>query len=175
MVWTTVSSRSCFCWLYRTSPPLAAKSIISLIILLKRTLLTTAWGRSWKGARRKAKRHLGNKCKPEGLVIWNAFAAVGLAGMGTNWRGVRRTHRQNWVINYTWGSREERGKLTPKLLNSATVCPILLSPKEGNTSKDLRWKKSLLKFEMSVRHSSQHVFSNVKSNMIWGISMSVQG
>ena len=31
MIWATVSSPSCFCWLYRTSPSLAAKNIINLI------------------------------------------------------------------------------------------------------------------------------------------------
>ena len=31
MIWATVSFRSCFCWLYRASPSLAAKNIISLI------------------------------------------------------------------------------------------------------------------------------------------------
>ena len=31
MIWATVSSWSCFCWLYRASPSLAAKNIISLI------------------------------------------------------------------------------------------------------------------------------------------------
>ena len=31
MIWTTVSSPSCFCWLYRVSPSLAAKNIINLI------------------------------------------------------------------------------------------------------------------------------------------------
>ena len=34
MIWTTVSSRSCFCWLYRASPSLAAKNIINLILVL---------------------------------------------------------------------------------------------------------------------------------------------
>ena len=34
MIWATVSSHSCFCWLYRASSSLAAKSIISLILLL---------------------------------------------------------------------------------------------------------------------------------------------
>ena len=34
MIWATVSSWFCFCWLYRTSPSLAAKNIISLILLL---------------------------------------------------------------------------------------------------------------------------------------------
>ena len=33
-VWATVSSWSCFCWLYRTSPSLATKNIISLILVL---------------------------------------------------------------------------------------------------------------------------------------------
>ena len=34
MIWATVSSQSCFCWLYRASPSLAAKNITSLISML---------------------------------------------------------------------------------------------------------------------------------------------
>ena len=34
MIWSTVSCWSCFCWLYRASPSLAAKNIISLISVL---------------------------------------------------------------------------------------------------------------------------------------------
>ena len=34
MIWATVSSWSCFCWLCRASPSLAAKNIISLISVL---------------------------------------------------------------------------------------------------------------------------------------------
>ena len=34
MVWATVSSQSCFCWLYRASPSLSAKNIINLISVL---------------------------------------------------------------------------------------------------------------------------------------------
>ena len=34
MIWATVSSWSCFCWLYRASPFLAAKKIINLISVL---------------------------------------------------------------------------------------------------------------------------------------------
>ena len=34
MIWATVSSWSCFCWLYRVSPSLAAKNIINLISVL---------------------------------------------------------------------------------------------------------------------------------------------
>ena len=34
MIWATVSSWSCFCWLYRAYPSLAAKNIISLILVL---------------------------------------------------------------------------------------------------------------------------------------------
>ena len=33
-IWATVSSRSCFCWLYSTSPYLAARNIISLFLVL---------------------------------------------------------------------------------------------------------------------------------------------
>ena len=38
MIWATVSSWSCFCWLYRASPSLAAKNIINLI-----SVLTSWW------------------------------------------------------------------------------------------------------------------------------------
>ena len=34
MIWATVSPRSWFCWLYRASPSLAAKNIISRILVL---------------------------------------------------------------------------------------------------------------------------------------------
>ena len=34
MIWATVSSRLCFCWLCRASPSLAAKNIIHLILVL---------------------------------------------------------------------------------------------------------------------------------------------
>ena len=34
MIWATVSSWSCFCWLFRASPPLAAKYIINMISVL---------------------------------------------------------------------------------------------------------------------------------------------
>ena len=34
MIWATVSSRSCFCWLYRASPSFAAENIINLILVL---------------------------------------------------------------------------------------------------------------------------------------------
>ena len=34
MIWATVSSWSCFWWLYRASPSLAAKNIINLILVL---------------------------------------------------------------------------------------------------------------------------------------------
>ena len=34
MIWATVSSWSCFCWLYRASPSLAAKNMINLILVL---------------------------------------------------------------------------------------------------------------------------------------------
>ena len=34
MIWATVSSWSCFCWLYRASPSLSAKNIIILISVL---------------------------------------------------------------------------------------------------------------------------------------------
>ena len=34
MIWATVGSWSCFCWLYRASPSLASKNIINLISVL---------------------------------------------------------------------------------------------------------------------------------------------
>ena len=34
MIWATISSQPCFCWLYRASPSLVAKNIINLIWVL---------------------------------------------------------------------------------------------------------------------------------------------
>ena len=34
MIWATVSSQSCFCWLYRASPSLASNNITNLILVL---------------------------------------------------------------------------------------------------------------------------------------------
>ena len=34
MIWARVSSWSCFCWLYRVSPPSAAKNIVNLILVM---------------------------------------------------------------------------------------------------------------------------------------------
>ena len=34
MIWATVSSQSCFCWLHRASPSLVEKNIINLILVL---------------------------------------------------------------------------------------------------------------------------------------------
>ena len=34
MIWATVRSQSCFCWLCRASPSLAAKNIINLVLVL---------------------------------------------------------------------------------------------------------------------------------------------
>ena len=33
MIWATVSSRSCFCWLYRAFPSLVTKNIVNLILI----------------------------------------------------------------------------------------------------------------------------------------------
>ena len=41
MIWATVSSQSCFCWLYRASPSLAAKNIVSLIFGIDHPLMST--------------------------------------------------------------------------------------------------------------------------------------
>ena len=40
MIWATVSSRSCLCWLYRASPSSAAKNIVNLISVLTIWLCT---------------------------------------------------------------------------------------------------------------------------------------
>ena len=41
VIWATVSSHSCFCWLHRASPSLAAKHIINLILVF--TIFWCPW------------------------------------------------------------------------------------------------------------------------------------
>ena len=43
MIWATVSSTSCFYWLYRVSPSLTVKNIINLSLVLISTCLCTEW------------------------------------------------------------------------------------------------------------------------------------
>ena len=50
MIWVTISSRSCFCWLYTASPSLATKDVINLISVITSVqslshvrLFTTPW------------------------------------------------------------------------------------------------------------------------------------
>ena len=45
MIWATVSSWSCFCWLYRASPSLAVKNIINLILVLSMCRVLCCWKR----------------------------------------------------------------------------------------------------------------------------------
>ena len=40
MIWATVSSRYCFCWVYRASPSLAAKNIINIFEKIKYNLIS---------------------------------------------------------------------------------------------------------------------------------------
>ena len=47
MIWAAVSSRSCFCWLYRASPSLAAKNIINLISVLTIWWCPCVWWWPW--------------------------------------------------------------------------------------------------------------------------------
>ena len=50
IIWATVISRSCFCWLYRASPSLAAKNVIDLILgCWKRGFALTS-GFSWQSS-----------------------------------------------------------------------------------------------------------------------------
>ena len=47
MIWATLSSRSCFCWLYRTSPSLAAKNMINLIFDINHLVTSMCRVVSW--------------------------------------------------------------------------------------------------------------------------------
>ena len=48
MIWATVSSRSCFCWLYKASPSLTTKNIINLILaLMIFVLMILIWWCPW--------------------------------------------------------------------------------------------------------------------------------
>ena len=48
MIWATVSSQSCFCWLYRDSPSLAAKNMINMCFWKRVFAMTSAF--SWQNS-----------------------------------------------------------------------------------------------------------------------------
>ena len=97
MIWATVSSWSCFCWLYRASPSLAAKNIINLI-----SVLTIWWGPRVESS----------------LVLLEDYASydqcVLLLLKGNN-------------IAFYWNAKEKRKDISPvlqsSLQNSVSLCP----------------------------------------------------
>ena len=70
MIWATVSSWSCFCWLYRASPSLATKNIISLILVL------TIW---WYPC-------VDHVCRPQIEILW--WFQINPSLLENNWQSI---------------------------------------------------------------------------------------
>ena len=97
MIWATVSSQSCFCWLYRYSPSLAAKNIINLILVL-----TIWWG----------------PCVESSLVLLEDYASHDQC--------ILLLLKGNNIASY-WKAKEKRKDISPllqsSLQNSVSLCP----------------------------------------------------
>ena len=86
MIWATVSSRSCFCWLYTASPSLAAKNIINLI------LVSTVW----EGLMSKL------KLQYFGHLMWRADSSENTLMLGKiDGRRRRGLQRMRWLDSIT--------------------------------------------------------------------------
>ena len=108
MIWATVSSRSCFCWLYRASPSLAAKNIISLILVL------TIW---WC------------PCVESSLVLLEECVCYDQCVLSTVLSKVLQVlHSQQAVIH----SHSQSGQCPGRLEARSVACSALsLNPKQG--------------------------------------------
>ena len=97
MICATVSSQSCFCWLYRYSPSLAAKNIINLILVL-----TIWWG----------------PCVESSLVLLEDYASHDQC--------ILLLLKGNNIASY-WKAKEKRKDISPllqsSLQNSVSLCP----------------------------------------------------
>ena len=106
MIWATVSSRSCFCWLYRASPYFAANNIINLI-----SAFTIWWCLHSKGD--QPWDFFGrNDAKAETPVLWPPHAKSWLNGKdsdaGRDWgqeeKGMTEDEMAGW--HHWLGGRE---------------------------------------------------------------------
>ena len=111
MIWATVSSWSCFCWLYRASPSLAAKNMINLI------LVSTIWsyGKFGLGVQNEAGKRLTEFCQENTLVIANTFFQQHKRSLDT-WTSPDGQHRNqiDYVLcSQRWRSSIQSAKTRP--------------------------------------------------------------
>ena len=112
MIWATVSSRSCFCWLYRVSPSLAAKNIINLISVL------TIW---WC------------PCVESSLVFH-------YRGLERKSRKSRNTwsNRQIWPCNVEW-SKAKTNRVLPRKCTGHSKHPLPTTQEKTLYMDTTRW------------------------------------
>ena len=84
MIWATVSSWSCFCWLYRASPSLTAKNIINLI-----TVVTICWCPCVESSLR-------------GAFSWQNSVSLCPASFCTQWINLPVTSGISWLPTFAF-------------------------------------------------------------------------
>ena len=143
MMWATVSSRSCFCWLYRASPSLAAKNIINLI-----SVLTIWWCPCVKSSL-----VLLTECGPLEKGMASHFSILALRTPWTVWKGKKTGH---WKMN-----------------SSGRQVPSVLLEKSGEVRTDSLGKTLMLgKIEGKRRRGRQRMrwLDGITDSMDIGLS-----
>ena len=123
MIWATVSFRSCFCWLYRTSPSSTAKNMINLISLsssekLKDSVLCTPWG--------------GTRTLPKAALLFLGCSSLSLH---------RLLFLINNCLNLPFGTQERSRRL------ESVPCY-----QRWETQKEFRFQDPVLHWKVILRH-----------------------
>ena len=120
MIWATVSSRSCFYWLYKAHPSLAAKKIINLILFARVTIWWCARVELSLESESEVAQSCPTLCDPvdcslQGFSIHGIIQAKILEWVAISFsRGSSRPRDQTWVSSVAgkcfnlWATREAR-------------------------------------------------------------------
>ena len=125
MIWATVNSRSCFCWLHRTSPSSGAKNIINLISVL------TIW--RCPCADFSLVLLEGGVCYDQCILLAKNSVSICPASFCTPWSNLPVTSGVSWLPTFA---------LHPPIMKMTSFWGVSSKRSDGDCSHEI--KRSLL-------------------------------
>ena len=181
MIWATVSSRSCFCWLYRAFPSLAAKNIINLISKAEHQridafelwcwrLLRVPW--TTRRSKQSILKEISPGCSLEGMLklklqyighlmrrVDSLKKILTLGGIGGRRR--RGRQRMRWLDGITDSMDMSLGELR-ELVMDRLLCTMIHGVTKSRTQlsdwTELNWTENILNHETIV-----YILNNIET------------